>query len=142
MNQAFMMALAGGALIGLAATLLLLVQGRIAGISGVLGQMVGRRPADWQWRFTFLAGLFVGGTLIVWLSPSMIAAPTGRSLSQLIGAGLLVGYGTRLGNGCTSGHGVCGLSRRSGRSLAATVTFMAAGFATATLVGWLMGAQG
>jgi uncharacterized membrane protein YedE/YeeE len=142
MKEDFVMAIAGGALIGLAATLLLLVQGRIAGISGVLGQLIGQHTTDRNWRMTFLVGLFAGGALVVWLSPEMIVAPNHRSLSQLIAAGLLVGYGTRLGNGCTSGHGVCGLSRRSGRSLAATVTFMATGFGTATFIGWLMGAHG
>ena len=132
MKADFVMAVAGGALIGLAATLLLLVQGRIAGISGVFGRVIGQHTADRNWRMTFLVGLCAGGALVVWLSPAMIVPPSHRSLAQLIAAGLLVGYGTRLGNGCTSGHGVCGLSRRSGRSLAATMTFM----------GWLMGAHG
>ena len=141
MKSDFVMALIGGAMIGLAASLLLLLRGRVAGISGVVGQLVGQGTTDRGWRLSFLVGLFLGGTVIVSLSPSMIDAPNGRSLTQLIAAGLLVGYGTRLGNGCTSGHGVCGLSRRSGRSLAATAVFMLTGFVTATLIGLTLGTR-
>ena len=141
MKSDVVMALIGGAMIGLAASLLLLLRGRVAGISGVVGQLVGQGTTDRGWRLSFLVGLFLGGTVIVSLSPSMIDAPNGRSLTQLIAAGLLVGYGTRLGNGCTSGHGVCGLSRRSGRSLAATAVFMLTGFVTATLIGLTLGTR-
>ena len=141
MIDSILNALLGGALIGLAASWLLLVQGRIAGISGILGAVV-ESPSDaGGWRWIFLAGLLTGGVLLTVTYSEAIVAPRGRSLYAVAAAGLLVGFGTRLGNGCTSGHGVCGLSRFSPRSLAATLTFMATGFATATLIGWLGGGQ-
>ncbi|MFD2233189.1 YeeE/YedE family protein [Phaeospirillum tilakii] len=123
-------ALLGGALIGLAAALLLLALGRIAGISGIVGGLL-RRPdrAETPWRLAFVLGLGLAPlawTLVAALPPPRIAADT----PTLVAAGLLVGFGARLGSGCTSGHGVCGLSRLSPRSLAATLTFMATGFLT------------
>jgi uncharacterized membrane protein YedE/YeeE len=126
--------LAGGALIGLAAALLILLNGRIAGISGVLGGLVSRSAAgDRLWRVMFLAGLLLAAPmwrLVGTLPQSIITATT----PLLIVAGLLVGIGTRYASGCTSGHGVCGLSRGSLRSLVATMAFMAAGFATVYFV--------
>lgn len=119
-------ALAGGALIGAAAAVLVLGNGRVAGVSGILGGALRRLPDDLGWRLSFLAGLVVAA-LATGLGP---AAAGGSGLGSVIVAGLLVGFGARLGGGCTSGHGVCGLGRGSTRSLAATVTFMAAGFAT------------
>lgn len=128
--------LVGGALIGLAASLLLIASGRIAGISGIVsGLLVGNR-GDRAWRAAFLAGLLAAGVALALASPSVVH-PSPRSLVPLVVAGLLVGVGTRLGNGCTSGHGVCGLSRMSVRSLAATVTFVGTGMLTATLGRWL-----
>lgn len=123
-------ALAGGLLIGLAASLLLLLEGRIAGISGILGGLL-RRCAQGEagWRIAFLAGL-IGAPLLYSLFATLPESRFDVGNLGLIVAGLLVGYGTRLGAGCTSGHGVCGLSRGSIRSLAATLTFMATGFAT------------
>lgn len=125
--------LAGGMLIGLAAALLILFNGRIAGISGILGGLLRPRQGDLGWRIAFLAGL-IGTPLLyqVWqaLPPVQIDAGT----PALIVAGLLVGVGVRYGAGCTSGHGVCGLSRLSPRSLAATMAFMAAGFLTVYLL--------
>ena len=125
--------LAGGMLIGLAAALLILFNGRIAGISGILGGLLRPRSGDLGWRIAFLAGL-VGTTLLypMWqaLPPVQIDAGT----PALLVAGLLVGVGVRYGAGCTSGHGVCGLSRLSPRSLAATCAFMAAGFLTVYLL--------
>ena len=123
-------ALAGGLLIGLAAALMLLLNGRIAGISGIVGSLLQRpRGGDFGWRFAFLAGIVAAPLLY-----SLVALlPEGRidtSWGPLIVSGLLVGYGTRLGSGCSSGHGVCGLSRLSGRSLVATLTFMGAAFLT------------
>lgn len=125
--------LAGGMLIGLAAALLILFNGRIAGISGILGGLLRPRSGDLGWRIAFLAGLT--GTPLLWrlwqaLPPVQIDAGT----PALIAAGLLVGVGVRYGAGCTSGHGVCGLSRLSPRSLAATCAFMAAGFLTVYLL--------
>lgn len=126
-------ALAGGALIGLAASLLILLNGRIAGISGVLGGLLRPAPREIAWRAAFLIGLVAAP----WLYASITQLPTVHieaSEGLLVAAGLLVGLGTRYGSGCTSGHGVCGLSRLSPRSLAATLVFMAAGFATVYVV--------
>jgi uncharacterized protein len=139
MMESIMMALAGGALIGIAASALLLFSGRVAGISGILGGLLSKAPKDGPWRLAFIGGLLVGGLLLAILWPGTFHSPTGRTLLMVAAAGVLVGFGTRLGNGCTSGHGICGLSRFSGRSLVATLTFMGTGFATATLVGILSG---
>jgi uncharacterized membrane protein YedE/YeeE len=130
--------LAGGALIGLAASLLLVASGRIAGISGIVsGLLLGKR-GDRGWRMAFLAGLLLAGVAFAIAAPNAVGASP-RSLATLIAAGVLVGVGTRLGNGCTSGHGVCGISRLSVRSLTATATFVGAGMFTATLGRWLGG---
>ncbi|WP_295534820.1 YeeE/YedE family protein [uncultured Pseudacidovorax sp.] len=131
--------LAGGALIGLAAALLVLANGRIAGISGILGTLVGRSaPGERAWRLAFLVGLLTAP--MAWqVGAALPAAHIAASPGLLIAAGLLVGLGTRYASGCTSGHGVCGLSRGSVRSLAATIAFMAAGFATVFLLRHLIG---
>ena len=122
-------ALAGGALIGLAASLLILANGRIAGISGIVGGLLRPKAGDSGWRVAFIAGLLIAPWLLTWALP--LAAPQiDAGPLRLIAAGLLVGVGTRYGAGCTSGHGVCGLSRLSLRSLVATLVFMAAGFVT------------
>ncbi|GAN47239.1 YeeE/YedE family protein (plasmid) [Methylobacterium radiotolerans] len=143
---AFLAPLAGGALIGASAALLLLANGRIAGISGILGGLLGRLfdrlfgsplgPAarDWAWRAAFLVGLLAGPALYRLAAGHWPDVRAGASWPMLIAAGLLVGYGTRLGSGCTSGHGVCGLARLSPRSLAAVATFMAAAIVTVFLV--------
>ncbi|MEM1433356.1 MAG: YeeE/YedE family protein [Pseudomonadota bacterium] len=132
-------ALIGGTLIGLAALLLRLSTGRIAGISGLLGQALrGRAAVPWL----FVLGLGAGG----WLAQGLIELPaaalqlptTADGWALLLCGGLLVGVGTRLGSGCTSGHGVCGIARLSPRSIAATMTFMVAGMAIATLPGYLL----
>lgn len=123
--------LAGGLLIGLAAVALFGLLGRIAGISGILGGVLTpETPAESSWRLAFLAGLLVAGGLAAPV-PAMTA---GTSMPLLIVAGLLVGFGTRLGSGCTSGHGVCGLGRLSWRSLVATLVFMASGVLTVLLL--------
>ena len=122
----------GGVLIGLSATLMLLLHGRIAGISGIIGGGMEPRPGDVAWRALFLGGLVVGGTVTGVLWPSMLAVTVERSMAAVVLAGLLVGFGTRLGNGCTSGHGVCGISRGSPRSLASVLTFIAAGVVATT----------
>jgi uncharacterized membrane protein YedE/YeeE len=125
--------LAGGILLGLASALFILLNGRVAGISGILGGLVRPRAGDAGWRIAFIAGLLVAPTLwhlFAQPAPFRIQA----SGAVLLIAGLLVGWGTRYASGCTSGHGVCGLSRLSRRSLAATLTFMATGFATVFLV--------
>ena len=125
--------LAGGALIGLAAGLLVLFNGRIAGISGILGGLLPWPKGDTTWRLAFLAGL-VAAPLAYALAMPLPEVQTDAGTAVLIAAGLLVGVGTRYGAGCTSGHGVCGLSRLSPRSLAATLVFMTAGFATVFVV--------
>ena len=120
--------LAGGMLIGLAAALFILLNGRIAGISGVLGGLLKPRSGDIAWRVAFIAGI-VGAPLVYAAFTALPVLQIDAGTSLLVLAGLLVGVGTRYGAGCTSGHGVCGLARLSPRSLAATVAFMAAGFA-------------
>jgi hypothetical protein len=122
-------ALIGGALIGVAATLLLWSIGRIAGISGIVNGLAGAARGDRAWRFAFLIGMMGAGALVLQFVPAPQRMQTGATPLLLI-AGFLVGFGTRMGNGCTSGHGVCGLGRMSWRSLAAVLTFMAAGIAT------------
>jgi uncharacterized membrane protein YedE/YeeE len=118
-------ALAGGLLIGLASVWLLAVNGRIAGISGIVHGLFAPPPGDRTWRVAFLAGLLVAGFL--WLAFFPAGTSSERNLVAMAFAGLLVGFGARLGGGCTSGHGVCGLGRLSLRSLVAVMVFMAAG---------------
>jgi len=114
--------LAGGMLIGLASSLLLATEGRIAGISGILAGIM--RPNPENWRVRFIVGMVTGGVLLALLFPTAVAGTLTPSTGIVVGAGLLVGIGTRLGSGCTSGHGVCGLPRMSRRSIVATATFM------------------
>ncbi len=131
-------ALAGGVLIGVAAAMFVLLNGRIAGISGVIGGLLKPAPGDVAWRAAFVVGLLSAPlvySLFAVLPEPQIAAPSGA----LVLAGLLVGLGTRYGSGCTSGHGVCGLSRLSPRSLVATATFMGAGFVTVYVIRHLLG---
>lgn len=130
--------LAGGVLIGLAASLLLIGQGRVAGVSGIVGHALLGRPDDRAWRAAFLAGLGLAGLVSALFAPAAIGHSQ-RPLVLVAVAGLLVGIGTRLGNGCTSGHGVCGVSRLSPRSLVATLTFLLTGASTVALVRWLGG---
>jgi uncharacterized membrane protein YedE/YeeE len=129
-----MTALAGGVLIGLSATLLLWLTGRIAGVSGVLGGVLFPQRGDIDWRVAFLIGLVIAGGAYLALVPGAFAPREGFPRATLVVAGLLVGFGTRMGNGCTSGHGVCGLGRLSPRSFAAVLTFMASAIATTYLV--------
>jgi uncharacterized membrane protein YedE/YeeE len=120
--------LTGGILIGVSAALLLLLHGRIAGISGILGELLKRQPGEMRWRMAFLLGLLIAPAVFSMFLP--FPTPTiEASNGALLVAGLLVGIGTRYAGGCTSGHGVCGLSRLSLRSLVATMSFMASGMA-------------
>ena len=137
MMSSILWALAGGGLLGLAVSWLLLANGRIAGISGIVGGLLASWNDESAWRMSFLLGLLAGGVVLMAAVPEAIVPPAGRSPAVVAVAGALVGYGTRLGSGCTSGHGVCGLTRLSPRSLVATLTFMATGFVTATLMGVL-----
>ncbi|MEE8333584.1 MAG: YeeE/YedE thiosulfate transporter family protein [Alphaproteobacteria bacterium] len=131
--------LAGGAMIGAAAALLLLIDGRIAGISGILGGLLDRRAGEIAWRAAFVIGLLAGPLLVLTLGGTVTVRPQ-ASLEVLIVAGLLVGFGTRMGGGCTSGHGICGLARLSPRSMAATATFFAAALLTVAFVRHVIGA--
>lgn len=130
--------LAGGLIIGLAAAVLLLFNGRIAGISGILGALLSQPIKDYAWRLAFLAGL-VGAPVIAHLAGMELVTDSQAGWGEILVAGFLVGIGTRYASGCTSGHGVCGLSRGSKRSLVATLTFMAAGFITVFIQRHLMG---
>ncbi len=130
-------ALAGGGLIGFAAALLILLNGRIAGISGILGGLLRPTTGDISWRVAFVVGL-IAAPLLYGLVTALPKPEIDASYGALIIAGLLVGVGTRYGSGCTSGHGICGLSRFSPRSVAATLTFMALGFATVFVVRHLL----
>src|SRR5258708_4354106 len=128
-----------GALLGTSAAMLLLLNGRVAGISGIFSGLFVPARGEFAWRALFVAGLFGGGLLMARLSPQSFANSLPRSTAALLAAGLLVGFGTRLANGCTSGHGLCGVSRFSRRSVAATATFMATRFATAFVCGRFRG---
>ena len=131
--------LAGGILIGISATAMLLFDGKIAGISGILAGVLRPVKSDTSWRLFFVIGLLAGGIILRILLPRAFEFGSIRSTGALAIAGLLVGAGTRLGNGCTSGHGVCGVSRLSGRSIIATAIFMATGAATVYVVNHLLG---
>ena len=126
--------LIGGALLGLSAALLLLLNGRVAGISGIFSGLLVPARGEFVWRALFIAGLMCGGRLVGRLRPELFNNALPRSGTAVVAAGILVGFGSRLANGCTSGHGLCGVSRGSTRSLAATMTFVATGMATAFLI--------
>lgn len=127
-------ALAGGVLIGISASLMLLFNGRIAGISGIFAGLLKPVPGDFAWRFAFVGGLLLGGLVLALVEPSTIAIASNRSLGATALAGLVVGIGVRMGSGCTSGHGVCGIARASNRSFVSTATFVGIGMITASLI--------
>jgi len=131
-------ALAGGALIGLSATLLILFNGRIAGISGIIGGLLQPPRGDMDWRIAFLVGM-IGAPVIAALLGQPVVPDISAGWGEVLAAGFLVGIGTRYAGGCTSGHGVCGLSRGSVRSLVATLTFMAAGIVTVFVMRHVVG---
>lgn len=136
-------ALLGGAMIGLAAALLIVFVGRVMGISGMVGKLLGGAEGEAAWSMAFLAGLVMAPVVLLLWQPAGIAPPvTGLSWPWLIVGGLLVGFGTRLGSGCTSGHGVCGLARLSPRSLVATLCFVASGAATVYVLRHVLAAGG
>jgi uncharacterized membrane protein YedE/YeeE len=139
--ETYSKALLGGALIGFASLLMLYGHGKILGISGIAGGLFRRSDGSRAWRALFLAGLLVGGTLVLYGVPGAFEVSVARSPWALVTAGLLVGYGTRLGNGCTSGHGICGVSRFSSRSLVATAVFMASGAAIVFVINHVLGGR-
>ena len=127
MLESILLALAGGMLIGLSGALLFASHGRIAGISGILGQLLIPSTPDRDWRFSYIAGMLAGGLLIAVFAPDWIVVAEGRSFGYLLFGGFLIGIGSRMMNGCTSGHGICGISRVSKRSFTAVPLFMLAG---------------
>ena len=130
--------LVGGMAIGLGSAILMLSIGRIAGISGIVEGILRPRSGDWDWRIIFVVGLLFGGFLMYSMMPERFVIDSGRSLMMVGAAGLLVGFGVHIGCGCTSGHGVCGISRISMRSLVAVPTFMLSG----AIVVWLIRTMG
>lgn len=135
-TQAWMLAAAGGALIGLASALFLWLNGRVAGISGILGLLfLGQtQNGDRHWRLAFLIGLPLGALIYATLAPQHLPTSLPVDWAGMALAGLIVGFGTRMGNGCTSGHGICGLARFSRRSIVATLSFMASGMLTVFVI--------
>lgn len=129
----------GGVIIGISATLMLLFNGRVIGISGIIGAILNPKVTDKTWRFFFLAGLLLGGVTLKILRPEVFTLISNAAPVDYIIAGFLVGFGTLLGNGCTSGHGVCGISRLSVRSMIATVIFIASGVFSVLLFKLLRG---
>ena len=131
------MPLFGGLLIGLSSSLLLWGIGRISGISGIVGTGLTTNPKYNGWRYAWMAGLFIGAVIFINIKPELFSHEFNFSTSRLIIAGLLIGFGTRLGSGCTSGHGVCGLARLSMRSFVSVMIFMATGMLTVYLAKFL-----
>lgn len=135
-------ALIGGVLIGVSATLLLLFNGRIAGVSGILGGLIITTPGDRLWRALFLAGLIISGLVYQFIAPGVFSARPDYPLVLLIPGAFIVGFGTRMGGGCTSGHGVCGIGRLSRRSIVATVLFITTGVITVYVIRHVTGITG
>ena len=133
------MPLTGGILIGLSATLMLLFNGQVTGISGILSSFINPKRPDKAWRASFLFGLLVGGLLLSFGFEEVFKNTSNRSLSAIEIAGFLVGFGTVMSGGCTSGHGVCGISRLSTRSVVATVTFILFGVLTVSFINFFSG---
>ena len=134
MSSNLIMAIAGGGLIGLSAVLLMLFNGRILGVSGIASNLISGLNYSRKYSAAFVLGVLVTATLGMQINPLLLPGPLNMSLPWMILAGMLVGFGTRLANGGTSGHGVCGISRFSKRSLVATLSFLATGFITATAI--------
>jgi uncharacterized membrane protein YedE/YeeE len=129
----------GGGLIGLSAVLLMLLTGRIAGISGIFGGLLDFRSEDKDWRIAFIAGLILAPLMAGWIGYAMPTPIMPANWTVITAAGLLVGFGTRLGGGCTSGHGICGVARLSVRSIAATAIFMLAAIVTVAITRHVLG---
>jgi hypothetical protein len=129
MHQDWINAILGGVLIGISVSLMLLLNGRVTGISGIINGVILPKKGDTAWRVLFITGLFLGGLFLRALKPNVFSGALHTETWTTVVAGLLVGFGTILGSGCTSGHGVCGISRMSPRSLVATAVFIVAGIA-------------
>ncbi len=127
-------AFSGGILIGFSVTIMLLFNGRITGVSGIIAELLTPKVGEWLWRLVFLIGMISGSTLFVYLFPETFTPRTGFPTSLLVIGGLLVGFGTKLGSGCTSGHGICGIAQLSPRSIIATVIFMFFGAVTVFII--------
>lgn len=139
MFEDFLNPLLGGVLIGLSASLLLLLKGRVFGVSGILGGLVVPKPGEVAWRLAVLLGLITSGVVLYLINPMLLPTESASPPIRYIFAGLLVGFGTQLGGGCTSGHGVCGLSRFSPRSMVATLTFIGVGILTVAIIRFVGG---
>ncbi len=135
----YILSLVGGMIIGISASLMLLWQGRVMGVSGIVGGALKVKKGDFSWRLLFIAGLLAGGALLKVFYPLALEIDVDRSFVVVILAGLLVGFGTSMGSGCTSGHGVCGISRLSPRSLIATVAFIMAGILSVAVFNYFWG---
>lgn len=133
MQQEWINALLGGVLIGISVSMMLYWNGRVTGISGIINGVLSPQKGDTQWRVFFVLGLFLGGLFLKTLKPDILASTLISETWTVVVAGLLVGFGTIMGSGCTSGHGVCGISRMSPRSLVATGTFILAGILAVVL---------
>lgn len=134
-----MISIVGGAIIGIAVSLMLLFNGRVTGISGIIGGTLTPKSNDTIWRVTFILGLLAGGFVLKFILPEAFEIKSSAQTIDYIIAGLLVGFGTLLGNGCTSGHGVCGISRFSVRSIMSTVTFISFGVLSVLLFKYIRG---
>lgn len=137
MSQDWINALVGGVIIGVSVSLMLLWNGRVTGISGIINGILSPVRGDILWRGLFVAGLFFGGLTLRLLNPDFFSMTKSANNWSTVVAGLLVGFGTIMGSGCTSGHGVCGISRMSPRSLVATVVFITAGVLAVALFNWV-----
>lgn len=137
--NAYLPALAGGLILGLASALLFIANGRILGISGVLGGALRVRTREARWRWAFVLGMLIAGAIMAQVAPASFENPLQRSPGACLLAGILVGVGTQLGSGCTSGHGICGIGRLSKRSIFATPVFMASGAAMVLVVRHVFG---
>lgn len=140
--SSFILPIIGGILIGLSASLLLYLNGRVMGVSGIVRDALLKRSPENRWRVAFILGLLFGGFIVRLLWPYALEISVSRNLGTLAIAGVLVGFGTSLGSGCTSGHGICGLSRLSPRSVVATLTFIAFGILSASLFRLITGSPG
>ncbi len=129
----YFLPLLGGALIGVAVSMMLFLNGRVTGVSGIVSGALTRPKGDLAWRLFFIGGLILGGIALRFFYPDSLRSDLGRSTLVIVAAGLIVGFGTVMGSGCTSGHGICGVSRMSPRSIVATFVFMGFGILTATL---------